>query len=129
MRPPVLESLNPGIRRTVALLRARGFRTCDSGDGETRDHPCDREDGYVVVEVEPKRLAEEADRLASVLQGAGVRVQAQELERHRVVYGRHAIWCDDCGWAPRRERRPREHAPAHRPNRRERRAAAARARR
>lgn len=78
--PPVLENLNPGIRRTVALIRARGFRTCDSGDGETHEHPCDREHGYVVVQVEPARLVEEADRLASVLAGAGVRLAPQELE-------------------------------------------------
>lgn len=93
MTPPVLESLNPGIRRTVALLRARGFRTCDSGDGETHDHPCDREGGYVVVQVEPARLAEEADRLASVLQGAGVRVRAQELERIDGVTHVQAMYC------------------------------------
>lgn len=93
MTPPVLEDLNPGIRRTVALLRARGFGTCDSGDGETHDHPCDREDGYVVVQVEPARLVEEADRLAAVLQGAGVRVMPRELEPVAGVTHIQASYC------------------------------------
>lgn len=93
MTPPVLESLNPGIRRTVALLRARGFRTCDSGDGETHDHACDREDGYVVVQVEPARLVDEADRLAEVLQGAGVRVTPRQLEPIDGVTHIQASYC------------------------------------
>lgn len=91
--PPVLETLNPGIRRTVALLRARGFRTCDSGDGETHEHPCDREGGYVVIQVDPARLVEEAERLVHVLSGAGVRIAPQELERVDGVTHIQAIYC------------------------------------
>ena len=43
--------LNPGIRRTVRLIHDLGYETCDSGDGETREHACDRDEGYVVIVV------------------------------------------------------------------------------
>jgi hypothetical protein len=43
--------INPGIARTVALINSWGFATCDSGDGKTHDHPCDREGPYVVVKL------------------------------------------------------------------------------
>lgn len=46
-----MSEINPGIRRTVALLNANGYETCDSGDGETRDFECDRDDPYVVVKL------------------------------------------------------------------------------
>lgn len=45
--------INPGIRRVVALINSFGFQTCDSGDGRTHDHPCDRDHGYVVVRLPP----------------------------------------------------------------------------
>lgn len=32
------EALDPGIRKTVALLRGLGYQTCDSGDGKTKYH-------------------------------------------------------------------------------------------
>jgi hypothetical protein len=38
-------NLNPGIAKTVALLNWMGYRTTDSGDGETHDHECDRDVG------------------------------------------------------------------------------------
>ena len=66
--------LNIGIRKTVALLQAAGFNTCDSGDGETHDHDCDRESGYVSMTVEPLKLVSETVRLHNVLRAAGVKV-------------------------------------------------------
>jgi hypothetical protein len=68
-------TINPGIQRTVALLNAHGFRTTDSGDGETHDYECDRPEGYVCVVLDdPSALAAETDRLAALLVGYGVKV-------------------------------------------------------
>ena len=47
----VVEELNPGIRRVVQLLNEDGWTTIDSGDGETHDHACDRDVGYVVIKL------------------------------------------------------------------------------
>jgi len=67
--PPLDPSiLNPGIRRFVALLREHSFDTTDSGDGETHEHACDRDVGYVVIRVaQPWKLTAEADRLRKLL--------------------------------------------------------------
>jgi hypothetical protein len=76
------DTINPGIQRTVALLNEHDFPTCDSGDGETHDHPCDREGGYVVVKLRrPESLFVESHRLlqllyASTLPGGEWRVNA-----------------------------------------------------
>lgn len=69
-----MDDLNPGIRRTVAFLRAHGFDTCDSGDGRTHDHPCDRPYPYVTMRCDPARLAAESDRLRGALTATGVLV-------------------------------------------------------
>lgn len=75
--PPVdLVTLNPGIRRVVALLRANRFNTCDSGDGETHQHECDRATGYVAIYADRFRLVEEADRLVRLLGAYGVSVDS-----------------------------------------------------
>lgn len=74
--PARLEDLNPGIRRTVGLLWAHGFQTCDSGDGETHEYECDRDYGYVIVAVEPEKLIAETDRLVAVLRQHGIVVLA-----------------------------------------------------
>jgi hypothetical protein len=67
------DSLNPGIRKTVELLNQEGFVTCDSGDGETHDYPCDRDTGYVVVRVEDsEQLLYETKRLHAYLRLNGV---------------------------------------------------------
>lgn len=66
--------LNPGIRKSVALLRAWGFDTVDSGDGETHTHECDREEPYIVVRVAPRALITESNRLARLLAQRGVTV-------------------------------------------------------
>lgn len=67
-------TINPGIRRIVELLNEAGFRTTDSGDGETHDHACDRDHGYVVIQAEPKALVEASDAIAAVLEGWGITV-------------------------------------------------------
>lgn len=65
--------LNPGIVRTVAALNAAGFTTVDSGDGQTHDHHCDRDHGYVVcVVAEPLDMVAEARRLADVVADLGL---------------------------------------------------------
>ena len=67
--PPPPDDLNPGIRRTVTLLRRWGFDTCDSGDGVTHDHACDQPMPYVHIRVDRvHQLAMEAQRLAGLLQ-------------------------------------------------------------
>lgn len=77
-----MAGLNSGVRRTVAWLNERGFRTCDSGDGETHDHECDRDYAYVVVRIDaPDSIAHAADRLARALREAGVNVCAMQEER------------------------------------------------
>lgn len=72
--PPDWASLNPGIKRLVALLRAHGFNTCDSGDGKTHDFECDRPEAYVSMTVSCERLVDEADRLLRVLRKHGIGV-------------------------------------------------------
>lgn len=60
--------INPGILKTVQWLQSHGFKTCDSGDGETHDHECDLPIPYVHMMVEvPSLLVYEADRLATLL--------------------------------------------------------------
>lgn len=70
------ESLTPGIRRTVLLLRSWGYETCDSGDGVTnvaagmegaRDYP------HVVIRLKDACwLADAAHYLARKLHAYGV---------------------------------------------------------
>jgi hypothetical protein len=67
--------MNPGITKTVALLNAHGFDTCDSGDGETHDYSCDRERGYVVVRLRSDQpLEASADSVAALLKAHGAPV-------------------------------------------------------
>lgn len=69
-----MRDLNPGIRRTVEWLRSIGFDTCDSGDGRTHEHPCDRDHAYVVMAVAPLALCTEAERLRRALDARGIRI-------------------------------------------------------
>ncbi len=69
-----LSTLNPGIRETVRWLRQNEFDTCDSGDGETRDHECDLDRPYVHIEVGPSQLIAEMRRLGFLLEQVGVKV-------------------------------------------------------
>ena len=66
-----MSNLNPGIVRTVEWLNAHGFKTIDSGDGETHDYECDRPYPYVVMITSPDKLVDEAERLYSLLSSEG----------------------------------------------------------
>lgn len=68
------EKLNPGIRKTVKLLNECGFRTVDSGDGQTREFECDRPRGYVVVRASPFDLVSDAKQILLILKKFGVEV-------------------------------------------------------
>jgi hypothetical protein len=73
-----VSGLNPGIRRLVAILNEAGYPTTDSGDGETRDHACDRENAYVVVKLPAHRAANlvaEAEAVAMLLRYHGVSIE------------------------------------------------------
>lgn len=69
---PLPQDLNPGIRRTVTWLRGHGFATCDSGDGETHAHSCDRGYPYVSVLCDAAHVIDECHRLAQLLGDAGI---------------------------------------------------------
>jgi hypothetical protein len=69
-----IEDVQPRMRRLVSLLRAHGFRTTDSGDGETNPAAgmeCALDVPHVVAVVEPASMASEADRCRRVLEDAG----------------------------------------------------------
>lgn len=68
------DAMNPGIRRTVRWLRTHGFRTCDSGDGATHDHECDRDYAYVAIR-DDDRPDETATRLLGLLREMGITVE------------------------------------------------------
>jgi hypothetical protein len=67
-----LGTLNPGIRKTVAWLRANGFQTVDSGDGKTHEYECDQEAPYVVMTARAHDLASKAGYLYFLLCHLGV---------------------------------------------------------
>lgn len=73
-------SLNPGIRKTVEWLGSHGFRTCDSGDGKTRDFECDLPMPYVHIivprtgDVVDPDVTRAADRLAELLVLRGIKL-------------------------------------------------------
>lgn len=68
-----MKDLNPNIRRVVEIMRAAGFDTTDSGDGETHDFGCDLGTAYVHARVPPERLADEARRLMQLFESRGIR--------------------------------------------------------
>ena len=76
-----VDGLNPGIRRLVVWLRANGFDTCDSGDGQTHDHACDRSYPYVTILVPKWELVAQADRLNRLLVEVGVPIRSISEER------------------------------------------------
>lgn len=72
-----LAALDPGIRDTVAHLRASGFDTTDSGDGHSK--PADwfasgeaMPFPHVAALTTPSRMVADAERMASVLGGGWV---------------------------------------------------------
>jgi hypothetical protein len=77
--------LNPGIRRTVMALNQAGHVTCDSGDGETGDHDCDRGTPYVSIMSTPDYLTREAVEVVEFLELNGVKVVAIGDESEGVV--------------------------------------------
>ncbi len=73
-----MSELNPGIVKTVALLREWGYDTCDSGDGKTHDFECDRDCAYVVMVVHNQyELVAQANILRAMLCDRGVDLQQQ----------------------------------------------------
>lgn len=72
MNQKTIDSLNPGIRKTVAFLNENRFMTCDSGDGKTHDYDCDLSVAYVHMMCDKDNLIGEADRLFRLLACNGV---------------------------------------------------------
>lgn len=77
-----LAALDPGIRRTVVLLRSWGFDTRDSGDGRSKaDWAAGRVNWVappsVTMQVEPEALVSEARRLREALHHEGIDVPEQ----------------------------------------------------
>lgn len=70
-------AINPGITHLVSTINKLGFVTCDSGDGETHDFPCDRAYPYVVITVKPENLITETQRLVAELKELGITVVPQ----------------------------------------------------
>jgi len=64
--------LNPNICKVVALLRANGFDTMDSGDGQTHDYECDLPIPYVHSRVDSGAMAREADRMQALFEAEGI---------------------------------------------------------
>ena len=72
-----MDDLNPGIRNVVKWLNEQGLTTCDSGDGQTHDHECDRDYPYVVIVSQPDRLVSDACMLRALLGYRGIEIQPQ----------------------------------------------------
>lgn len=83
-RDPKPENLDPGIRRTVAWLRERGFETTDSGDGVSKAEAIAEgealETPHVFIVSTPARMNEEAERLLAALSRFGVVVGSAEIQ-------------------------------------------------
>ncbi len=79
-----LDALDPGIRRTVALLREAGFDMCDSGDGRSKAEWIASGEAMaypnVTMRVEPDAMVSEARRLRRALRAIGVEVPATAPE-------------------------------------------------
>ncbi len=89
-------TLTPGIRRTVALLRALGFKTTDSGDGVTNvkagmEEAMTRPNVYMVVPA--RQLVTEALRLRYVLRKRGIPIDSQGPDDVPCIQGMY----DPCG--------------------------------
>lgn len=67
-----MDKLNLGIVRTVTLLNDEGFRTCDSGDGETHDYECDRDVGYVVIVTNTDDMVLDSQKVLKLLEARGM---------------------------------------------------------
>lgn len=69
-----IRDINPGIENTVKWLRERGFKTCDSGDGNTNLYECDISIPYVHMICNPNSLFIETKRLQYELNIIGIKV-------------------------------------------------------
>jgi hypothetical protein len=70
-----LNSLCPGIRRTVAWLQSEGFHTTDSGDGYSNaEMECALPHANVFMTCDPAKMVEEADRLHTLLAQKGIEI-------------------------------------------------------
>ena len=103
-------ALNPGIVKIVELLNSMGYKTTDSGDGETHEHSCDRDVGYVVVILKlGQGLEAAADVIHAELKKRGADFTAEggpmiqanysPLDGYRVVdihgiHDRMLVWSD-----------------------------------
>jgi hypothetical protein len=79
--------MNPGITKFVKLLQETGFRTVDSGDGETHDYGCDREFGYVSIQVDPEKLVSECHRLLELVTSLGICVEQVSPAKQPYIQG------------------------------------------
>lgn len=89
---PNYTTLNPGIVETVRWLRANGFDTCDSGDGETHQFECDYECPYVHMRCAPDKLVSEANRLMDLLAARGINFQPMDEK--------NSVPTVDCSYSP-----------------------------
>lgn len=76
-KPFNADELDPGIRKTVLLLRSWGFKTTDSGDGVTKvqggyDPRCVLPFPHVAMICDPEALITESQRLLEILVGYGI---------------------------------------------------------
>ena len=79
--------LDPGIARTVAWVRSKGYITTDSGDGKTKfEKGWTEDDGvllypHVVISVRPDDLITETRRLRSLLEAEhGITIESMPPE-------------------------------------------------
>lgn len=69
------DTLNPGIRATVRLLRALGYETTSSGDGMTHECPeCDAAYPYVTIACPAGKVYKTVKKLARLVEGLGLTV-------------------------------------------------------
>lgn len=90
--------LDPGIKDAVELLQSNGFKTCDSGDGVSKDQG-DRvmDFPHVFSSVAPDRMLTEADRMLTVM-GPGWTIEASynPADRHAIILAyRNQGQCND----------------------------------
>lgn len=73
--PPKFFVLDPGIRSTVVWLNAKGFKTCDSGDGVSKPEE-ERwiHEPHVIMRVKSSEMVGETTRLLRELTNLGIQV-------------------------------------------------------
>jgi hypothetical protein len=79
----IIAACDPGIRRVVAWLRERGFKTTDSGDGVAKPAAGDEDaltEPHVFMVTHRDALADAADRLQAELAAAGFTPRAGRVQ-------------------------------------------------